>query len=231
MQGRPIGLIVALTTVLALAGCAPAPAPARLDLTGDLQTHDPALFVGADGAPWYVFSTGDGAVGDGNIQIRRSEDGRDWSLVGTVWDAKPAWLETAVPGVDNLWAPDIHEHAGTYYLYYSASTFGKNHSVIALATNTTLNPDDSSYRWIDRGPVLESTASDDFNAIDPGVVEDADGTPWMTFGSFWSGIRMVELEWPDGKRAQDTAPLRIGDRNQPPNAIEGATIVPHDGKY
>jgi arabinan endo-1,5-alpha-L-arabinosidase len=117
-------------------------------------------------------------------------------------------------------------------MYYAASTFGSNHSVIGLATNSTLDPADPDYEWIDQGPVLESMTSDDFNAIDPGVVVDAEGIPWMAFGSFWSGIRMVQLEWPSGLRADpDGEPLRLVDRGVPPNAVEAPTIVEHEAEY
>ena len=151
-------------------------------LTGDLATHDPALVAGGPGEPWYVFSTGS-TEGDGNIQIRRSVDGLDWESLGEVWTKKPEWLVEAVPGVSNLWAPEVIKHDGTWYLYYAASTFGSNQSVIALATNTTLDPADPHYKWVNRGAVVTSTTADDFNAIDPGIVEDAHG-PWMAFGSF-----------------------------------------------
>ena len=124
------------------------------DLSGDLSTHDPAL--ARDGDTWYVYSTGNGTVADGNVQVRSSSDGRSWRYEGEVWDEKPAWIDDAVPGVDNLWAPELVEHDGTWYLYYSASRFGKNSSVIALATNTTLDPDDPAYEWVDRGPVIAS---------------------------------------------------------------------------
>ena len=200
------------------------------DASGDLSTHDPGLARDDDGT-WWVYSTGNGTVADGGIQIRSSSDGKHWRYEGEVWDEKPEWLTDAVKGVDNLWAPELVEHDGTWYLYYSASRFGKNTSLIALATNTTLDPDDLDYEWIDAGPVLESTTSDDFNAIDPGVVVDEQGTPWMAFGSFWSGIRMVELSWPTGLRADDAEPLRIADRGAPPNAIEAPYLVQHDGEY
>jgi arabinan endo-1,5-alpha-L-arabinosidase len=216
-----------LVLAMVVTGCAPA--GGAWELTGDLATHDPAL--ANDDGTWYVYSTGNGTVADGNIQVRASSDGRTWRYIGEVWEAKPAWLREAVPGVDNLWAPELVEHDGTWYLYYSASTFGRNRSVIALATNTTLDPDDPAYEWVDRGPVVESTPGDDFNAIDPGVATDDDGTPWLAFGSFWSGIRMVELAWPDGLRADDADPLRLADRGAPPNAIEAPYLVEHDGDW
>jgi arabinan endo-1,5-alpha-L-arabinosidase len=199
-------------------------APAVPALSGDLRTHDPALI--RDGSDWYVFSTGDPAVAGGAVQIRRSTDGKHWITDGTVFDAIPAWLQAEAPGVSNLWAPDVIEHGGTFYLYYSASTFGSNRSAIALATNTTLDRTDPSYRWVDRGLVHRSVTTDDYNAIDPGVVVDRDGTPWMAFGSFWSGIRMIRLQWPSGLAAPSQgAPLRLADRRVPPNAIEAPYVV------
>lgn len=228
---RPrLGALLALAAafMMALSGCS-GPQGA-LDLSGDFFTHDPALVAGAEGEPWFVYSTGNGQVGDGNIQIRRSDDGHEWDYVGEVWQEKPSWLAEAVPGVDNLWAPELYEHTGTWYLYYSASTFGSNLSVIALATNTTLDPDEQGYEWVDQGPVISSEGAD-FNAIDPGIVEDVDGTPWMSFGSFWSGIRMIELQWPTGLRAAGDEPLRLADRQSPPNAIEAPYIVAHGAFY
>ncbi|MFJ4046192.1 arabinan endo-1,5-alpha-L-arabinosidase [Microbacterium sp. NPDC089987] len=223
---RSVGAAVAILAAAALAGCAPAaPAPT---LTGDVFVHDPA-YVQTDEAH-FVYSTGDGRIADGNIQVRRSDDGVDWEYAGEVWDAKPAWLDEAVPGVDNLWAPELYEHDGTWYLYYSVSTFGSGDSVIALATNTTLDPADDDYEWVDRGEVIASEGTD-FNAIDAGIVEDADGTPWMSFGSFSSGIRMVELEWPSGLRADAAEPLRLADRGLVENAIEAPYVVARDGWF
>lgn len=219
-------LAIAGAAALVLTACA---GGGTRELTGDLATHDPAL--AKDGDTWYVYSTGNGTIADGNVQIRSSADGENWLYEGEVWDDKPDWLGEQVPGVDNLWAPELIEHDGTWYLYYSASTFGKNQSLIALATNTTLDPDDADYEWVDQGAVIASTPSDDFNAIDPGIAVDDDGTPWMAFGSFWSGIRMVELEWPSGLRSDDDEPLRIADRQAPPNAIEAPYLVEHDGDW
>lgn len=202
-----------------------------LPLTGDLRTHDPALIRQRHG-DYYIFSTGDPAVGGGTVQIRRSSDQRNWKFAGTVFNAIPAWVREAVPGVENLWAPEIIERNGIYYLYYSGSTFGSNNSVIGLATNRTLNPSDRNYAWVDQGMVWRSTPANDYNAIDPGVIQDTSGVPWMSFGSFWSGIRMVKLEWPSGKAAPTTAePLRLADRFVPPNAIEAPYIVYRQGWY
>nr|WP_167995800.1 arabinan endo-1,5-alpha-L-arabinosidase [Arthrobacter pigmenti] len=211
-----------------MAGCA---APqGEWELTGDYFTHDPALVAGDEGEDWFVYSTGNGQVADGGIQIRRSTDGLHWEYAGEVWQEKPDWVVDAVPGADNLWAPELYEHEGTWYLYYSASTFGKNDSSIGLATNTTLDPDDPAYEWVDQGEVINSDGKD-FNAIDPGIVEDENGTPWLSFGSFWGGLQLVELQWPSGLVAEGATPATIADRQSPPNAIEAPYILPREGYY
>jgi arabinan endo-1,5-alpha-L-arabinosidase len=245
-RARAAATAAALVSVVALAGCTggsgdePVPTPTgpaatALELTGELRTHDPALVAGVDGEPWYVFSTGDQRVGLGAPQIRTSPDGLEWTEAGTVWTAstRPTWVYEQVPGVSNFWAPEVVEHDGTWYLYYSASTFGSNRSLIGLVTNTTLDPADPDYAWVDQGEVWRSTPGEtDYNAIDAGVVEDADGTPWMAFGSFWGGIHLVELEWPSGKPADPTAPaVKIASRLGDPNAIEAPYLVQRDGWF
>ncbi|MEU6246697.1 arabinan endo-1,5-alpha-L-arabinosidase [Glycomyces sp. NPDC047010] len=204
---------------------ADAPGP----LGGDLGAHDPGLYASCEeGEPWYVFATGWGPLGDGNITIRTSTDeGATWTYTDTVWDVKPAWLTEAVPGVDNLWAPEIVEDRGVFYLYYSASTFGNQRSVIGLAVNTTLDPADPDYAWTDRGQVWESNQGDPYNAIDPTVLE-AGGKHFMAYGSWWSGIYMLELDWPSGEVAAGAAPVHVAGRGGA--GIEAPALVKH-GRY
>jgi arabinan endo-1,5-alpha-L-arabinosidase len=207
--------------------------------------HDPALIVADDGT-WYVYSTGLlNRENGGTIQIWSSSDhGTTWEYSGTVWDQIPAWIDEhfsdgELPG--NLWAPEITEHDGTYYLYYSASRFGGNNSLTALATNTTLDPHDPDYEWVDQGLVVSSPASGldpanpgkTFNAIDAGIIEDADGTPYMAIGSFWYGIFLVPIEWPTGKPVADwqSKTVNIADRFMPGNPIEAPYITEHEGYY
>ncbi len=99
----------------------------------------------------------------------------------------------------DIWAPDIFHHDGVYYLYYSVSAFGRNTSAIAVATNATLDSESPEYQWKDHGVVVRSVPGRDlWNAIDPNVMIDENGTPWMAFGSFWKGIKLVKLN-PDLK--------------------------------
>jgi arabinan endo-1,5-alpha-L-arabinosidase len=223
--------LLAALAVPATASASPT-APAVAPLRGNVTLHDPAIAQGTKAHVWYVYSSGDPGVGGGTVQIRKSvDDGRTWSDLGTMWNAIPGWLTDEVHGANTMWAPEIFRHGDTYYLYYAVSTLGHNDSVIALATNTTLDPTAPGYRWVDQGKVVRSLPASDFNAIDPDVIQDAAGTPWLAFGSYWGGIQMVQLQWPSGKRSPDPDRLHVADRKLPLNAIEGAAMISHGGWY
>jgi arabinan endo-1,5-alpha-L-arabinosidase len=155
--------------------------------TGDIRVHDPVMIK--QDSLYYLFCTGRG------ISIHRSSDLYHWKRVGRVFESPPEWAMQAVPGFrGHIWAPDIFYADGTYFLYYSVSSFGKNTSCIGVVTNKTLHPDDPDYHWTDHGKVIESIPfRDDWNAIDPNVIMEEDGSAWMVFGSFWSGIKLVRL--------------------------------------
>jgi len=146
--------------------------------------------------------------------------------------AIPAWVSQAVPGVTNLWAPDVSFHDGCWYLHYAASTFGSNRSVIGLFTNATLDPTDPRYAWTDQGLVTQSFPTDDYNAIDPSLFVDGTGAAWLTLGSYWSGIKLIPVELPSGKPAT-AQPVRTAlvDRHFGPNAVEAPYLVAHGGWY
>jgi arabinan endo-1,5-alpha-L-arabinosidase len=136
----------------------------------------------------------------------------------------PAW--TAAYAKGDLWAPDVSYHNAKYWLYYAASSFGKNTSAIGLATSTTAAPGS----WLDQGIVLSSQLSDNFNAIDPGLVIDASGKWWLSFGSFWGGLKLIEIDPVTGKRASwNETVYPLAHRPASP-AIEAAFIFRH-GKY
>lgn len=187
---------------------------------GQVQhVHDPV--IAKDGESFWLFSTG------GRIPCRTSKDLLNWRVVGPTLDEPPAWSRRHVPDAKDRWAPDISFFNGKWHLYYSVSTFGSNQSCIGLATNGTLDRDSPNYRWNDEGMVVSSTRADDFNCIDPNVVVDDKGFPWLTFGSFWSGIKVVRLDPRTGKTAGNL--IHIAGRAGGP--IEAPFIVRHGGWY
>ncbi len=230
--------VVCLTSHAAFAQPAQA-----LSLTGDFWgTHDPSII--REDNTWYVFATGKARDG-GQFQIRCSTDLHAWKLCGQVFDRIPDWIRRESPGTQELWAPDISYENGEYRLYYAYSLFGKNTSGIALAINKTLDPQSPNYKWVDRGLVLKSVETDDFNAIDPNFILDAHGHAWLAFGSFWSGIKMRRLDDHTGMlSAADTKLYSLATRSKPANApppppglppdweaVEAPFIVHHGGYY
>ena len=123
----------------------------------------------------------------------------------------PAWHSELVPGNRGyLWAPDVIRIGQKLFLYYSVSTFGKNDSAIGLAVGESMDPASTQWRWQDRGPVLMSRSTNRFNAIDPALFRDDDGSLWMTFGSFWDGIHIVALDPATGlRRNPSESPIRL----------------------
>lgn len=192
-----------------------------LPVTGKVKrVHDPAIIKAGD--TYYIFSTGRG------IPVRQSKDLITWAtpFPNAVFGKLPAWIPEKIPSQNDIWAPDISYYNGKYHLYYSVSTFGSNRSVIGLATNTTLNAKDEGYEWVDEGLVIESTGSENYNCIDPNLVLDEDGQPWLAFGSFWSGIRMRRLDLSTGKPSADDPTLySLAGRSVNQGAVEGAFII------
>lgn len=153
----------------------------------DVPVHDPVM-IRQDGT-YYVFATGPG------IAVWSSPDRVHWTREKPVFAAPQAWAVEAVPGFrGSIWAPDISFHAGRYYLYYAVSAFGKNTSCIGVATNATLDPRSPDFKWEDHGKIIQSIPGvTNWNAIDPNIITADDGTPYMAFGSFWEGLKLVKL--------------------------------------
>jgi arabinan endo-1,5-alpha-L-arabinosidase len=188
----------------------------------DIRVHDPSTIVKSGGEYW-IFYTGM------RVPSYHSKDLITWERGPSALTNVPAWT-TNVSGFDgrSFWAPDVIHLDNRYLLYYSASVFGKNTSGIGLATNPTLDPADPDFHWTDRGMVVQSKTSDDFNTIDPAVTLAADGRLWLAFGSFWSGIRMIELDPKTGLRIAPDSPMYYLAHY---NSIEAAFIYRHGRHY
>lgn len=160
----------------------------RILKASETPVHDPVMIKQDD--VYYLFATGNG------ISVWSSKDLQNWKKEKPVFSAAPQWAVKAVPGFKgHIWAPDISFFNGKYYLFYSVSQFGKNTSCIGVAVNSTLHPDALGYGWEDLGKVIQSVPGRDlWNAIDPNFFVDENKVPWLTFGSFWGGIKLVRLD-------------------------------------
>lgn len=152
-----------------------------------ISVHDPVMAKQND--VYYLYCTGRG------ISVWSSTDMKNWNREKPVFPEAPKWAIEAVKGFrGHIWAPDISFYKGKYYLYYSVSAFGKNTSCIGLATNKTLDPNDPDFEWIDHGKVIQSfPGKTNWNAIDPNLIVADDGTPYLTWGSFWDGLKLVKM--------------------------------------
>jgi arabinan endo-1,5-alpha-L-arabinosidase len=214
-------------------GTAATPSQEVLALEGDISpVHDPVVIK--EKQTYYVFCTG-GRPGQGVIPIRTSPDMRSWKAAGFVFESLPEWATREIPMARNAWAPDVSFHNGKYYLYYSVSSFGSRNSAIGLATTRTLEASSPDYKWVDEGMVLRSYQDkDDWNAIDPNLVLEDDRNAWLTWGSFWGGIKMRRVDPTTGKLSTtDTTmhSLSSRPREQPIGGSVEAPFIVHHGDY
>lgn len=235
MKKQILILFICLVSGLALSGQA---------LETDISVHDPVMIK--EGNRYYLFCTGRG------IAIWSSADMKSWKREKSVFEEAPPWAVTAVPGFKNhIWAPDISYWNGQYYLYYSVSAFGKNTSCIGLAVNKTLNPESPDYNWVDKGKIIQSYPGiTNWNAIDPNLITDNKNNPYLSFGSFWDGLKIVKLSKDRLRVLGDTIHLQTiasrktnpNDQSNPPavdnnppdaggNAIEAPFIFKKNGYY
>src|SRR5512140_519483 len=174
-----------------------------LAVDGQTGIHDPSTVVRCDGK-FYTYGTGGSSL--------VSDDG--WT-----------WRRGAQLPRRGL-APDVIHIGDRYYLYIAANS-GPTTAEINLLSNKTLDPDSPDYKWEEGGVVASSDGIEDCNAIDPGVFLDpTDGRLWLTYGSYFGYIRLVELDPRTGKRLNP---------NDPPVNIaincEASVMIFHEGWY
>jgi len=190
-------------------------------LDGEILVHDPSTVITHNGR-YYTYGTGNG------LPVLTSEDGWTWKRAGSLMSAVPggkAGPEVLARGGNNTWAPDIIHVGDKFFLYYSAPGTQPK-SAIGLLIGRTLDPQSPDYKWEDGGPVVWSDGIEDSNAIDPGVLLGPDGRLWLTYGSYFGYIRLVELDPRTGKRRYpDRAPVNIAINS------EASILIYRDGWY
>lgn len=191
-----------------------------------IVTRDPSSIVKCKDEYW-VFYTGRG------VPSYHSKDLVKWERGPAVFETAPEWIAKEVPANRGMsyWAPDIIKVGDRYLLYYSVSSMGKMTSAIGLATNPTLDPNDPAYHWTDQGVVVqthEGQAGDAYNAIDPAIFQDTDGSLWMVFGSYWTGIKLIQLDPKTGKRIAPDSKIYSLAYNE---SIEASYLCRHDDYY
>lgn len=213
-------LLTAACLALALASSpGHIPQARAIELAGLKNAHDPGTIT-KDGDTYFNFTTGTG------IWYSTSKDLVTWTGgPAPVFTTYPAWIKNKIPNfAGSFWAPDVIQMNGQYYLYYSVSTFGSSSSAIGVARSPSLkNP-----VWTDLGIVVESFGgAGEINAIDPALFRDHDGKVYMSWGSFFGGIGLAEINQSTGKLASSVSTILGGGHRD----IEAPYITRNGNDY
>lgn len=178
--------------------------PALAQLEGDVFIHDPSTVVQSDGK-WYTFGTrGGGLV---------SEDGWTWSY-GPV---RPGG------GV----APDVIKIGDRYYVAYAVGGGGLNGghaSDVKVMWTKSLDPSSPDFEYHDVGVVASSDGIENNDAIDPAFLL-VDGRLWLSYGTYFGTIRIVELDPSTGQRLPGNEAVDIAID------MEATALLHRDGWY
>ncbi|MFT3784596.1 MAG: arabinan endo-1,5-alpha-L-arabinosidase [Tepidisphaeraceae bacterium] len=181
--------------------------------------HDPV--IAKENGVYHLFAT------HRLIQRWSSTDLVHWTKLPELLPEMPAWVTDVVPGCRGFWAPDISYHNDRWQVYYSASTFGSMQSAIGLATAPSLSPD---AKWTDHGPIISTKKGSDWNAIDANFLFDEETKqPWLTLGSFWTGIKLFKLDRQTGLRDKSDETIHSIVRRPGDGAIEAPFLVKRHG--
>ena len=175
--------------------------------TGNPYIHDPSTLAECEGK-YYTFGTGGGGL--------ISSDG------GWTWDSG---AERPGGGA----APDVLKIGDRYLVVYGATgggLGGSHRGVILTMWNKTLDPKSPDFRYTEPIEVANSEDGDDCDAIDPGLLLDpTTGRLWMTYGTYFGHIRMVELDPKTGRRVEGNEALDVAID------CEASDLIYRDGWY
>jgi arabinan endo-1,5-alpha-L-arabinosidase len=168
--------------------------------------HDPSTIMECEGK-YYTFGTGGGGL--------ISEDGWTWNS-GAVRPGGGA-------------APDVIKIGDRYLIAYGATgggLGGGHNGRILTMWNNTLDPKSPDFKYSEAVVVASSDGIEDNDAIDPGLLLDpTDGRLWLSYGTFFGFIRLVELDPKTGKRVEGNEALNIAID------CEATTMIYRDGWY
>lgn len=177
---------------------------ARAQLAGEPYIHDPSTVVESNGK-YFTFGTGAGGL--------MSDDGYTWHS-GAV---RPGG------GV----APDIIKIGDRYYVAYAVGgggMSGGHASNVKVMWNKTLDPKSPDFEYHDVGVVASSNGVEDCDAIDPSFLY-AKGHLWLSYGTYFGFIRIVELDPKTGKRLPGNKAVNVAID------MEATDLLYRDGWY
>lgn len=157
---------------------------------GNPYIHDPSTIMLSDGK-YFTFGTGGGGL--------ISEDGWTWNGGGVR------------PGGGA--APDAIKIGDRYLIAYGVTgggLGGGHDGRINTMWNKTLDPNSPDFEYSEPIQVAESKNMEDNDAIDPGLLLDpTTGRLWMSYGTYFGNIRLVELDPKTGARVEGNEAIDI----------------------
>jgi arabinan endo-1,5-alpha-L-arabinosidase len=180
------------------------PQAASAQLAGEPFIHDPSTIAKSDGK-YYTFGTGAGGL--------VSDDGWTWHRGGV----RPGG------GV----APDIIHIGDRYYVAYAVGGGGMNGghaSNVKVMWTKSLDPKSPDFGYHDVGTVASSNGTEDQDAIDPAFLL-ANGHLWLSYGTYFGYIRIVELDPATGQRVAGNQPVDVAID------MEATDLMYRDGWY
>ena len=173
---------------------------------GTRYIHDPSTIMECEGK-YYTFGTGGGGL--------ISEDGWNWN----------GGAERPGGGA----APDAVKIGDRYLIAYSATGggLGGGHAGRVLTMwNNTLDPKSPDFKFTEPIEVAHSLDDEDCDAIDAGLLLDpTDGRLWLSYGTYFGFIRIVELDPKTGKRVEGNKEINVAID------CEATTLMYRDGWY
>ena len=174
--------------------------------TGQPWIHDPSTLA-YDNGKWYTFGTGGGGL--------ISDDGWSWH----------SGAERPGGGA----APDVIRIGDRYLVIYGATgggLGGGHNGRILTMWNKTLDPKSPDFKFTEPIEVASSDGLEDNDAIDPGILLDPkDGRMWVSYGTYFGNIRLIEIDPATGKRVKGNKALDIAID------CEATDLIYRDGWY
>ena len=173
---------------------------------GEPFIHDPSTIAECNGK-YYTFGTGEGGL---------------WSADGWTWQGG-----AVRPGRGA--APDVLKIGDRYLVAYSATgggLGGSHRGDVLTMWNKTLDPNSPDFKYTEPVEVASSLDDEDCDAIDAGLLLDpTTGRLWLSYGTYFGFIRLVELDPKTGKRMEGNEPINIAID------CEATDLIYRDGWY
>lgn len=203
LRAAAIFLTAAVPALFSQAPSNPGPAPA---LNGEPYIHDPSTVAFCEGK-YYTYGTGGGGL--------ISEDGWTWH----------GGAQRPGGGV----APDVIHIGDRYYMTYAkggGGMSGGHASNVYVMWTKTLDPKSPDFGFKDETLVASSDGVEDCDAIDSSFLLDSTtGRLWLTYGTYFGFIRLVELDPKTGHRLAGNKAVNIGID------MEATVLIYRDGWY